>query len=89
MDRVAFMDLYRPAYERARQDACCSTSLLGTINTVKQQLTTGGVAQLEAARTRREEKELEYDRLLHRQHERLLEAVGEWPALTSGEEETT
>ena len=89
MDRVAFMDLYRPAYERARQDACCSTSLLGTINTVKQQLTTSGVAQLEAARTRREEKELEYDRLLHRQHERLLEDLGERPALTSGEEETT
>lgn len=63
MDRVAFMDLYRPAYERARQDACCSTSLLGSINTVKQQLTTGGVAQLAAARTRREEKDLEYDRL--------------------------
>ena len=89
MDRVAFMDLYRPAYERARQDACCSTSLLGTINTVKQQLTTGGVAQLAAARTRREEKELEYDRLLHRHHERLLEDLGERTALTSGEEETT
>lgn len=89
MDRVAFMDLYRPAYERARQDACCSTSLLGTINTVKQQLTTGGVAQLEAARTRREEKELEYDQIWHRRHDRMLEDLGERPALTSGEEETT
>ena len=88
MDRVAFMDLYRPAYERARQDACCSTSLLGSINTVKQQLTTGGVAQLAAARTRREEKDLEYDRLWHRQHERLLEDLGERPALASGTEET-
>ena len=88
MDRMAFMDLYRPAYERARQDACCSTSLLGGINTVKQQLTTGGVAQLAAARTRREEKELEYDRLWHRQNERLLEDLGERPALASGTEET-
>lgn len=89
MDRVAFMDLYRPAYERARQDACCSASLLGSINTVKQQLTTGGVAQLAAARTRREEKELEYDQIWHRRHEALLEDLGERPALTSGEEETT
>lgn len=89
MDRVAFMDLYRPAYERARQNACCSTSLLGTINTVKQQLTTGGVAQLEAARTKREEKDLEYDRIWRRQYDAMLGDPGERPALTSGEEETT
>lgn len=88
MDRVAFMDLYRPAYERARQDACCSTSLLGSINTVKQQLTTGGIAQLAAARTRREEKELEYDQIWNRRHDRMLEDLGERPALTSGTEET-
>ena len=88
MDRVAFMDLYRPAYERARQDACCSTSLLGSINTVKQQLTTGGVAQLAAARTRREEKELEYDQIWHRRYDRMLEDLGERPALASGTEET-
>ena len=66
MDRVAFMDLYRPAYERARQDACCSASLIGNINTVKQQLTTGGIAQLEAARIKREETMREYDQLWHR-----------------------
>lgn len=87
MDRVAFMDLYRPAYERARQNACCSTALLGTINTVKQQLTTGGVAQLEAAKTKREEKDQEYDRIWRRQYDTMLEDPGERPALTSGEEE--
>ena len=84
MDRVAFMDLYRPAYERARQDACCSTSLLGNIDTIKQQLTTGGVAQLAAARTRREEKELVHDQLWRHQ----LEDLEQCPALPSGTEET-
>jgi hypothetical protein len=87
MDRVAFMDLYRPAYERARQDACCSTSLLGNINTVKQQLTTGGIAQLEEARTRRKKQEREYDQIGHRDTS-LFEDPGQRPALTSGMEET-
>lgn len=86
LDRVAFMDLYRPAYERARQDACCSTSLLGNINTVKQQLTTGGAAQLVEARTRREEKEREQELLLRRQYDVLLEDLGQRPALTSGKD---
>ena len=88
MDRVAFMDLYRPAYERARQDACCSTSLIGNINTVKQQLTAGGIAQLEAAKTRRTEKELAYDRLYRCQYDTALEDPGVRPALTSGKEQT-
>ena len=87
MDRVAFMDLYRPAYERARQEACCSTSLIGNIDTVKQQLTAGGIAQLEAARTRREEKEREYEQIWHRGNS-LFEDHGQRPALTSGMEET-
>ena len=87
MDRVAFMDLYRPAYERARQEACCSTSLIGNINTVKQQLTTGGLAQLEAARKQREEKQREYNQLWRRQYDALLDDHGERPALPSGTEE--
>ena len=86
MDRVAFMDLYRPAYERARQDACCSTSLIGNINTVKQQLTTGGIAQLEAARTRREETAREYDQLWHR-GDSMLEDHTKRPALLEGDAE--
>ena len=57
MDRVAFMDLYRPAYERARQDACCSTSLIGKMDAVKRQLSSGGLAQLEAVKAQREEAE--------------------------------
>ena len=88
MDRVAFMDLYRPAYERARQEACCSTSLIGNINMVKQQLTTGGVAQLEAARKQREEKQREYNQLWHRQYDALLDDHGEQPTLPSGKDET-
>jgi len=88
MDRVAFMDLYRPAYERARQDACCPGSLLGGINTVKQQLTTGAIAQLEAARHRREEQEDYYDRLSFGYTRRALVGADELPALESGTEET-
>ena len=87
MDRVAFMDLYRPAYERARQEACCSTSLIGNINTVKQQLTTGGIAQLEAARKQREETRRGYNQIWHRQYDSMLEDHGEQPALPSGTEE--
>jgi len=85
MDRVAFMDLYRPAYERARQEACCSPSLLGNINNVKKQLTTGGLAQLEAAKTRREKKELEHSRIFQLDSV-MLNEPGERPALTSGKE---
>ena len=83
IDRVAFMDLYRPAYERARQDACCSASLISSINTAKHQLSGGGVAQLEAVRQRRAEKERKYDWLYHRNNKGLKKA-GERPALTSG-----
>ena len=57
MDRVAFMDLYRPAYERERKDACCSVSLNGSMDALRRQLSTGGLAQLEAAKVRRSEAE--------------------------------
>jgi hypothetical protein len=88
MDRVAFMDLYRPAYERARTEACCSPTLTGCIEAARRKLSTGGIAQLEAAKTRRTEKEREYDRLWH-QSLAALDNPGARPALTSGEEETT
>ena len=84
MDRVAFMDLYRPAYERARQDACCSASLLSCIDTAKRHTTNGGVAQLAAARARRQDKENEYDRIWRRQYDAMLDDPGEHPFLTSG-----
>lgn len=88
MDRVAFMDLYCPAYERARRDACCPPSLLGGINKVKQQLTTGGVAQLEAAKHRREEQEAYYDNLTRGRMRRMLAEIADFPAIESGTEET-
>lgn len=52
-DRLAFMELYKPAYERARQNACCTSSLVKKIDVVKQYLSDGGVAQLEDAQKRR------------------------------------
>lgn len=89
MDRVAFMDLYRPAYERARADACCSTSLLGSITTIRQQLTTGGIAQLEAAKQRRKEQEDFYKELTMRAFRTALEQPDEVPALPETIEEDT
>lgn len=89
MDRVAFMDLYRPAYERARADACCSTSLLGGITTIRQQLTTGGLAQLEAAKQRRQEQEDFYEGLTMRTFRTALEQPDEVPALPETIEEDT
>lgn len=88
MDRVAFMDLYRPAYERARQDACCSTSLLGGINTIKQQLTTGGLAQLEAAKKKRKEQEDYYHRIAWGSSRTALDEPDELPALPEIKEDT-
>ena len=87
MDRVAFMDLYRPAYERARTEACCSSALIGNIEAARHKLSTGGLAQLEATKTQRAEREREYDQLWRRSAS-MLEASGERPALPSGEEET-
>lgn len=66
MDRVAFMDLYRPAYERARQDACCSSSLIGSIDTIKQKMSAGGLAQLEAVKVRRSESETRWADMMGR-----------------------
>lgn len=88
MDRVAFMDLYRPAYERAKADACCSASLLGGINTIKQQLTNGGLAQLEAAHQKRQEREDFYERLMFRPYRTALEEPDELPALPGTKEDT-
>ena len=86
MDRVAFMDLYRPAYERERQNACCSTSLTSCINSARQKLSTGGIAQLADVRTKREAQEHEYDQIWHRSSS-LLGDPGQRPALPSGTEE--
>ena len=88
MDRVAFMDLYRPAYERARADACCSDSLLGGINQIRGKLTNGGIAQLEAAKRKREEREDFYNRLTFGSYRPELEEPDELPALPENKEET-
>lgn len=65
MDRVAFMDLYRPAYERARQSACCSPSLLDDIGHIQQQLTTGGLARIKEVRMKRCLTEEELNKLTY------------------------
>lgn len=87
MDRVAFMDLYKPAYERERQRASCPASLQAGIDVVRAQLSTGGIKQLEAARESRREKEEYYNSWREARYQRALEALDERPALPENTEE--
>ena len=86
MDRVAFMDLYKPAYARARQDACLPASLRQGIEATRAQLTDGGLKQIEAASARRIEKEHEWDAIYTGRITAALEAR-KVPAITAGESE--
>ncbi len=89
MDRVAFMDLYKPAYERERQRASCPASLQAGIDGVRAQLSTGGIKQLEAAREGRRVKEEYYHRWDRISSFQALEALEERPALPEYTEEDT
>lgn len=86
MDRVAFMDLYRPAYERARQAACCSPSLNKAIESTSRQLSAGALAQVERIHQRRLQQEKEWDDLIYNRTQRLIES-SERRALEAGDEE--
>lgn len=87
MDRVAFMDLYKPAYERERQRASCPASLQAGIDNARAQLSTGGLKQLTAAKESRREKEEYWSRATRLAFgDRALEG-SERPALPSNTEE--
>lgn len=70
LDRVAFMDLYKPAYERALQEATLPAALTATINKVRQLHPETDSFLLEAQNIRRKEDEL-YERVLRRSCESL------------------
>lgn len=89
MDRVAFMDLYKPAYERERQRASCPAALQAGIDGVRAQLSTGGIKQLEAARESRREKEEYYHSWSRDYNQRALRALEERAALPENTEEDT
>ncbi len=61
MDRVAFMDLYKPAYERARAEAACPASLRRGINAAAAKFSNGGRKLLEAAAEKRREHDRVYN----------------------------
>lgn len=86
MDRVAFMDLYKPAYDRARAEASCPASLNAGISRTAQRLSDGGVKMLKAAAEKRREQDRKYDELIWGHQQRLLERRQQ-EALTAGEME--
>ena len=70
LDRVAFMDLYKPAYERALQAATLPAALSATINKVRQLHPETDSFLLEAQNIRRKEDE-QWERILRRGYESL------------------
>lgn len=87
IDRVAFMDLYKPAYDRARAEAACPTSLNAGIGQASQRLSDGGVKMLEAATEQRRKQEHLYHEITWGNMERLLESAPVHAALPDGETE--
>lgn len=69
-DRVAFMDLYKPAYERARQSAMLPQALAATINNVRK-LSPEADAFLLEAHNLRKEKDAQWERILNRGYAQL------------------
>ena len=71
LDRVAFMDLYKPAYERARQAASLPSAISAAINKVRQLHPETDTFLLEAQGIRRKEDE-GWERILRRGYESLV-----------------
>ena len=63
LDRVAFMDIYRPLYERERQRQQVAPKIRETIDALTDNLTGSGRKIIEAARAKREEQEQLYRKL--------------------------
>ena len=70
LDRVAFMDLYKPAYERALQAATLPAALSATMSKVRQLHPETDSFLLEAQNIRRKEDE-QWERILRRGYESL------------------
>lgn len=85
MDRVAFMDLYKPAYDRARAAAACPASLSAGINATAQKLSDGGVKMLEAATEKRREQDRYYEEIATQSFRRMITASENKAALIDGE----
>ncbi len=74
MDRVAFMDLYKPAYEREREQAMLPEAIKTICEKKRQEIGGDNIKKLESARAKRKEQDEYYESLTHRNYERLIEA---------------
>ena len=63
LDRVAFMDIYRPLFERERQRQQVTASVRNTIDDITDKLAGDGRKKIEAARREREDREQTLRRL--------------------------
>ncbi len=86
-ERVAFMDIYKPLYERAMRNAMLSDSIRSGIEKAALSCSTGERKLLETAQEARREKEDYYNGFFKRSRFRELEQSDELPALESGNTE--
>lgn len=86
MDRVAFMDLYKPAYDRARSEACCPASLNANIQNASRRLSDGGLKLLDDAKGARAKQD-DFYRSLVEHDMALLDSDDKVPALPDRETE--
>lgn len=88
LDRVAFMDLYKPAYDRARAEACCPASLNANIQNASRRLSDGGMKLLGEATAARKKQD-EFYRSLTDSTMKQFESYDEPMALPDGKTEGT
>lgn len=81
LDRVAFMDIYKPLYERERQRMQLAPGIRGTIDRMAEALAGDGRKKIESARERRREQEELHRKIELRQFNHLLTTDGEAPDL--------
>lgn len=81
LDRVAFMDIYKPLYERERQRMQLAPGIRSTIDRLTEPLSGDGSKMIESARKKRQEREALYRQFEHRQFGHLLTTDGEAPDL--------
>lgn len=87
MDRVAFMDLYKPAYEREREQAMLPKRLSEACERSRRELGGDNILKLERAKQARIEQDEFYEQLTRRNYEKLLEKGTERKLLGGSEDE--
>lgn len=81
LDRVAFMDIYKPLFERERQRMQLAPGIRCTIDRMTEALAGDGRKMIEGAREKRQEREELYRQLERQQFKKILTTDGEEPDL--------